>query len=136
MPTALLFSKHPNYWSFCYYEKQRFSAFLNLYLPIRLYKQSLDHLNITYVVAKIKKPGYKELDILVLSIKGLSAIPKTMIFVNSINKGMALTKYFCIKLSNNLKDKAEQVIQYIHSNLSDKSKKMFAKDFLWRNTRI
>ena len=111
-------------------------AFLNLRLPVRLYKQSLDRPNITYVVAKMKKPGYKELDVFVPSIGGLSAISKTMIFVDSINEGIALTKYLRTKLSDNLKDNAEEVIRCFHSNLSDTSKKLFTKDFLWRNIRI
>lgn len=80
---------------------------LNLYLLVRLYKQSLNCPNITYGIAKIKKPIYKELDTFVLSILGLSAILKTMIFVNSINQGMALTKYLYTKFSGNLKDKKE-----------------------------
>ena len=83
-------------------------ASLNWYLSVKLYKQSLDCLNITYDIAEIKKLGYKELDIFVLLIRGLSAIPKTMIFVDSINKGwIALTKYLRIKLLDNLKDKVE-----------------------------
>ena len=111
-------------------------AFLNLRSPVRLYKQSLDCPNITCGVAEIKKPGYEELDVFVLSIGRLSAIPKTMIFVDSINEGMALTKYLRTKLSDDLKDKAEQMIRCFHSNLLDKSRKLFAEDFLWGNTHI
>ena len=111
-------------------------AFLNLRLPVRFYKQFLDCPNIIYDVAKIKKPGYEKLNIFVLSIRGLSAIPKTMIFVNNINEKMALTEYLHTKLSHNLKDKAEQVIRCFHLNLSDKSRKLFAKDFFQENTRI
>ena len=85
-------------------------TFLNLRLPVKLYKQFLDCLNITYSVVEIKKPRYKELDVFVLSIGGLSAISKTMIFVDSINKGMTLIKYLHTKLPDNLKDKADQVI--------------------------
>lgn len=80
-------------------------ASLNLYSSVRLYKRFLDYPNIIYGVAEIKKPGYEELDVFVLSIGGLSAILKTMIFVDSINKGMALTEYLRTKLLDNLKDK-------------------------------
>ena len=111
-------------------------ASLNLRSPVKLYKRSLDCLNITYGVAEIKKPGYKELELFIPSIRGLSAIPKTMIFVDNINEGMALIKYLRTKLPKNLKDKADQVIRCFHSNLSNKSRKLFAKDFLWGNTRI
>ena len=109
---------------------------LNLRLPIRLYKQSLDHPNIIYSIAKIKKPGYKELDVFVPLIGDLSTILKTMIFVDSINEEMALIEYLRTKLSDNLKDKAEQVIQCFYSNLSDKFRKLFVKDFLWGNICI
>lgn len=83
---------------------------LNLRLLIKLYKPSLDCLYITYNIAEIKKPGYKELDVFVPSLGGLSAISKTIIFVDNINERMVLTKYLYIKLSDNLKDKAKQVI--------------------------
>lgn len=79
---------------------------MNLHLSFKLFKQSLDYPNIIYGIAKIKKRGYKDLDIFVLSIRSLSAIPKTIIFVDSINKGMALTEYLYTKLLDNLKDKA------------------------------
>lgn len=82
-------------------------TFLNLQSPVKLYKRSLDCLNITYSIAEIKKPGYKELDVFILFIGGLSAIPKTMIFVDSINEEMALTKYLHTKFSNNLKNKID-----------------------------
>lgn len=111
-------------------------ASLNICLLVKLYKHLLDCSNITYSVTEIKKPGYKELDIFVLSIESLSTILKTMIFVDSINKRIALTEYLCTKLSDNLNDKAEQVIQCFHLNLSDKSKKLFTEDFFWGNGRI
>ena len=44
-------------------------ASLNLRLPVRFYKQSLDCPNITYSIAEIQKPKYKELDIFILSIE-------------------------------------------------------------------
>lgn len=66
----------------------------------------------------------------------MSAIPKTMIFINSINERIALTEYLYIKLSNNLKDKVEYMIQYFYSNLSDKLRKLFVKDYLWGNIHI
>ena len=76
-------------------------------LPVRLYKRSLDRPNIIYGVAEIKKHKYKELDLFDLSIGGSSTIPKTMIFVDSINKRIALIGYLRTKLSDNLKNKIE-----------------------------
>ena len=59
-----------------------------------------------------------------------------MILVDSINEKIALTEYLRTKLSNDLKDKAKQMIQCFHSNLLDKSRKLFAEDFLQGNIRI
>lgn len=84
--------------------------FLNLRSLVKLYKQLLDCPHIIYSVAEIKKPGYKEVNIFVLSIRGLNVISKTMLFIDSINKEMALTEYLYIKLPNNLKDKIDLVI--------------------------
>lgn len=83
-----------------------------------------------YGIIKIKKLGYRKLDIFVQSIKSLSTIPKIMIIVDSINERMPLTKYLCSKLLDNLKNKVEQVIQYFYSNLSNKSRKLFTEYFL------
>lgn len=63
-----------------------------------------------YNVAKIEKCGYKEMDIFILLIISLSEIPKTMIYVDSINKKIVLIEYLCIKFLNNLKNKAKQII--------------------------
>lgn len=49
-------------------------TFLNLRLPKKFHKQSLDCLNITYDIVEIRKPGYKEQDLFILSIGSLSAI--------------------------------------------------------------
>lgn len=51
---------------------------------VQLYKESLNQPNITYMVTKIKKPGFEELDFLVSPTIGVSAISKTIIFVDNI----------------------------------------------------
>lgn len=71
--------------------------FLHLRLSVKLHKQFLNYLNIIYNIAKIKKLGYKELNIFILSIGSLSTISKSMIFVDRSNKKMALIKYLGIK---------------------------------------
>lgn len=83
---------------------------MNLQLLVKLYKQFLDYSNIIYSIAKIKKLGYIELDIFILSIKNLNIILKTMIFVNNINEKMVLIKYLYIKLLKNLKNQANEII--------------------------
>lgn len=85
-------------------------ASLNLHSQVRLYKWSLDCLNITYSIAEIKKPGYQELDVFIPSIESLNTILKTVIFVDNINKKMVLMEYLYTKLSNNLKNKTKKMI--------------------------
>lgn len=45
---------------------------------------SLDHPNLTYLISKIKKPGFEELDFDVSLCMGAFKIPKTMIFIDNI----------------------------------------------------
>lgn len=86
---------------------------MNLWSLIKLYKQFLDYLNITYSIAKVKKYGYKELNMFILFIKGLNVITKTMIFVDIINERIFVTKYLCIKLPNNLKTKQIRLEEFL-----------------------
>lgn len=55
---------------------------------------------------------------------GLNVILKAMIFVNNINKKRAIVKYLYIRFLNNL---------YFHLNVSNKSRKLFMKNFFQRN---
>lgn len=66
----------------------------------------------------------------------MNTIPKVIIFVDSINKGIALIEYLYTKLSDNLKDKINEIIWCFYSNLSNRSRKLFAEDFFWRNIYI
>ena len=84
---------------------------LNLKTPVRLYQRPLDRPNITYTVAPITSSGFEDLNFLVPSkIGGISNIEKTMIFVDSVEKGIALGKYLRFLLPNNLKDRGENII--------------------------
>lgn len=65
----------------------------------------------------------------ILSIRSLSKISKTIIFVANISRNIILTKYLYTKLLDNLKDKSNQIIQYYYSNLLNELKKLFTKDF-------
>lgn len=59
-----------------------------------------------------------------------------MIFVDSIEKGIALEKYLQSLLPNNLKDKGEKIIVSFSSILETKTKTDCLEDFLNGNTKI
>lgn len=61
--------------------------FFYLHTPTRLYKQPLDHLNITQMVNTIIKLGFEDLDFL---IPKTGLIPKTMVFVDKRDDAIAL----------------------------------------------
>ena len=63
-------------------------------IPVHLYKRTLDQPNITYMVQEIKKDGFDKLDILIPPGEiSVVDIPKTMIFLDNINVGIAITGY-------------------------------------------
>lgn len=63
-------------------------------------------------------------------------IEKTIIFVDSIEKNIALKKYLQSFLLNNLKDRDEKIIISFSSILEAKTKTDCLKNFLNGNTRI
>lgn len=51
---------------------------------MQLYKKLLDWLNIKYIVTKIKKPRFEELNLFISSIISILKILKIIIFINNI----------------------------------------------------
>lgn len=58
---------------------------LKLSPPSRIYRQPLDRPNLTYIVSRIYKTGFKDFDFLIPSRGAVGEIPKTMIFVDKID---------------------------------------------------
>lgn len=56
---------------------------LKLYLPVWLYEKLLDHLNIIYIIAEIRKPKFEELSFVISLMATIFSIPKTIIFNNN-----------------------------------------------------
>lgn len=90
--------------------------YLHLRMPVDLYKQTLDRLNITYMVKRIKQKGFKELDVLVLQTGKISDIPRTMIFVDKIGDRIKMTQYLRSLLPESLRKKRDQIFQIFSSN--------------------
>ena len=109
---------------------------LQLRESIQLYKESLDHPNITYMVTEIKKPRFEELDFLVSPTTGASAIPKTMIFVDNIKTAGEMATYLQFWLSPRLRKKGVLLIQTFSAILTIESRLQMLEDFRNGNTRI
>ena len=58
---------------------------LKLFLPLQIYKQPLDCLNLTYIISSIHKTELKNLDFFILSEGIVGKILKTIIFVEKID---------------------------------------------------
>ncbi len=96
---------------------------LNLKTPVRLYWRPLDRPNIIYTIIPITSPGFEDLNFLILpKISSIGNIEKTMIFVNSIEKGRALAIYLQTLLLDKLKDRGEDIIKSFSSILKATTK--------------
>ena len=105
--------------------------------PIFLYKQSLDRPNIVYMVQKIKQKGYNDLNILIPSLDGgIGNIPKTMLFLDSINKSIAIAAHLRTLLPKSMRPAADQIIRAFSSDLEADTKKVFMEDFALKDTQI
>lgn len=112
---------------------------LKLSPPSRIYRQPLDWPNLTYIVSPIRKPGFKDLDFLVPSGGAIGNIPKTMIFVDSIDEAEKMAKHLRSRLPErvrNNKKQAEVIIRTFSSNLSPETRTRFLADLRLSDTRI
>lgn len=66
---------------------------LKLSLPACIYRQLLDKPNLTYMVVLIRKTGFEDHVLIILSTGIISNNLKTMIFVNSIDKVTKMVTY-------------------------------------------
>lgn len=81
--------------------------------------------------------GFENLKFLILSkIDGIGNIEKTIIFINSVEKSIALEIYLQILLPDNLKDRDDNIIKSFSSILEAKIKTNWLKYFFNGNTRI
>ena len=112
---------------------------LKLFPPSRIYRQPLDWPNLTYIVSPICKLGFKNLDFLVLSGRGIGNIPKTMILVDSIDEAKKMAKHLQLRLSErvqNNKKQVEVIICMFSSMFSLETRTRFLADLQLSDTRI
>ena len=110
---------------------------LNLKTLVHLYLRPLNCLNITYTITLIISSGLKDLNFLILpKISSIDSIEKIMIFVNSVEKDIALGIYLQILLPETLKDRGNDIIKYFSSVLKTKTKTDWLETFLNSNIRI
>lgn len=75
---------------------------LKLFLPLQIYKQLFDKLNLTDVMSLIRKPGYEYHAFLVPGGRTISKISKTIIFIDFIDNVIKKTKYLQSRLFNSI----------------------------------
>ncbi len=112
---------------------------LKLSPPLQIYRQSLDRLNLAYIVSLIHKPGYEDLAFPVLSGGAIGKIPKTMIFVDLIDDTIKMAKYLRSRLLESIRNdgkKANVIIRTFSANLSTTSRTKFLADLRSGDTRI
>lgn len=77
-----------------------------------LYQRFLNCSNITYIITSIISSSFKDLNFLILSkIDAISNIGKIIIFVDNIEKNIALGIYLQTFLPDNLKNKGDNIIK-------------------------
>ena len=86
--------------------------------------------NMTYMVQEIRKGGFEELDILIAPGVGAISIPKTMVFTDSIDEGIAIAAYLRTLLDESSHSKRRAIIRSISSSLTADT-----RTSLWRNSR-
>lgn len=109
---------------------------LHLQAPVYLYKRTLDRPNITYMVQEITQKGFGDLGMLVPQIGGVASILKTMLFVDSIDDGVAIASYLQSLLPASMSKKATEIVRQFSSNLEASTREIFMHDFDSGNTRI
>ena len=82
------------------------------------------------MIQEIKKDGFGELDILIPPSEiSVLDIHKTMIFLNNINVGIAITGYLRRMLPDSMQGKKETVIVSFNSNYEADTRDGFMEDF-------
>lgn len=113
-----------------------YSDIENDLVPTHLYKRTLDQPNMTYMVQEIRKRGFRELDILIAPGVGAINIPKTMVFTDDIDEGIAMTAYLRSLLDETSQSKRKAIIRSIHSCLTAETRDFFIEEFENGNTRV
>lgn len=67
---------------------------------------------------------------------GVADIPKTMIFVDSMNKSIKITMYLCSMLDELMRKLEDLIVWPFAFNLRANTKVFFMEDFRLGNTRI
>lgn len=62
------------------------------------------------MIKKIKEKGFKKLDIFVPQTRGISNIPKTMIFIDKMEDEIKMVLYFRSLLPELIRKKGQQIL--------------------------
>lgn len=110
---------------------------LNMRDSVRLYTRPMGRPNIMQMIAKIKDPKeFYELAFLVSIASAVSAIPKTMVFVDNLDEGVTLANHLRNLLPAHMKKDGERLIQKFNTILESDTKAQYLEDFRYGDTRI
>lgn len=103
----------------------------------RLYKQSIDRANICQFVSQIsKKEGHQQLAALVIGTGAIWTIPKTMIFVDSIDTAIAISTFLRSALPIHQCNYSQQLVRPFHSSLEPFLREEYLNSFRDGDCRI
>lgn len=110
---------------------------LNMRDFVYLYKKPMDCPNIIQMIAKIKDPKkFDKLTFLVPTAGAVPAIPKIMVFVDSLNEKVMLANHLHNLLPAYMKKDGERLIWIFNSILESDTKAQYLEDFRNGDTRI
>ena len=102
-------------------------------------RQSIRRRNILKMVSMIEQSGYGDLNILIPEdISDPNQIPRTLIYHDSVNGGIAIAQYLRKRLPPNLHeaDQDKEIIRLYAGYLRDNVRSLYENDIQWGPTRI
>src|SRR5579859_6353765 len=108
----------------------------NLQDPIHI-QQSIARPNITFSAHEIGSPGFDQLNFMIPDLAFLAhQIPLGMVFIDNINKGMALVTHFRNHLPIRLRPHGSELVRLFNWEFDSLTRNTYLDDFRNRETRI
>lgn len=104
---------------------------------LRLYKMSIDRPNITQLVAQIDpRQGYAHFRTLIKTRGGPWRIPKSMIFVDSIDECTQIAEYLRALIVPDIREVRRLIVRPFHASLESSLRGEYLEGFMNGDTRI
>ena len=110
---------------------------IGLRAGFRLYKQSIDRVNISQFVCRIsKESGYTQLSPLLVGTGATWTVPKTMVFVDSIDEATVIARFLRDTVPEHQRDYARQLVRPFHASLEPYLRTEYLESFREGDCRI